>query len=212
MTPILILGGGGHAKVVIALIESTGEYRVIGIIDPSLKKDERVAGITVLGDETQLLPLYHEGIRHISIGVGSVKDNRKRQELHDRISAIGFTFPSLIHESAIIAKTASIGAGAQVMAGAIVGTYASIGENTIVNTGAQIDHDCRIGSHVHVAIGAIVAGEVVIKDGAFIGAGAAVIQHITIGANAVVGAGAAVIHDVPDRTTVVGVPAAPISS
>lgn len=207
MVPIVILGGGGHAKVLINLIEMVGEYSIKGILDNDIQRDSLVAGYPVLGGDALLGQLYQQSITHACIGVGSVRDNRHRKELHTLVAGYGFSIPSLVHPSVIMGDRVDIAHGVQLMAGTIIQPGSSIGENTIVNTGSQIDHDSIIGQHVHIAPGVVISGGCTIEDGAFIGAGATVIQGIHIGVGAVVAAGAVVVRDVQAGMLVRGVPA-----
>lgn len=207
MQEIIIIGGGGHARVLIDLIKTSGQYKITGILDSQLEKGSTVAGITVIGNEEMLLELYDHGIRNACIGIGSVKDNSKRKMLYEKVIQFGFFAPFLIHRSSIASENIDIAGGVQIMAGAIVQTGSSIGENTIVNTGAIVEHDCAVGSHVHICPGTVISGGCTVGEGAFVGAGATVLQGIKIGNNSIVSAGAVVINDVSDNAKVIGVPA-----
>lgn len=207
MKKIVILGGGGHAKVLIDLIKTYTLYEIAGILDLQLEVGEFVSKIPVLGDDNLLGELYDRGIMDACIGVGSVKDNGKRKMLYEKVKKLNFNIPALIHSNSVISQESTIAGGVQVMAGAIVQTNTYINENTIINTGAILEHDCTIGKHVHICPGAVISGGCLIGDDVFIGAGATVIQGIKIGINSVVGAGAVVISDVPHNSKVMGVPA-----
>jgi len=207
MNRIILLGGGGHAKVLIDLIKTAGHYEIAGILDKQLKIGSEVAGIPVLGNDDFLPELYSKGIKNACIAVGSIKDNSKRRELFERVKQIGFNIPYLVHPSAIVSGNSRISEGVQIMPGAIIQTDSLIGRNTIINTGVIIEHDCKIGKHIHVCPGAVVSGGSIIGDNAFIGAGATVINGIKIGSDAVIAAGAVVINNVPDGAKVIGIPA-----
>lgn len=207
MKKIILLGGGGHARVLIDLIRGCSEYDIAGVLDSQVEKGAKVSGIRVLGKDDMLTELFDTGVRDVCIAVGSIKDNSKRRMLYEKVKQIGFSVPALIHPKAVIAGDLQISEGVQIMAGAVIQTGSSISENTIINTGAVIDHDNKIGRHVHICPGAVVSGGCIINDSAFIGAGATVIQGIRIGKDAVVAAGSVVIKDVPGGSTVIGVPA-----
>jgi UDP-perosamine 4-acetyltransferase len=207
MEKIVLIGGGGHARVLIDLINACGSYEIAGIVDAQLNHGVSVSGVTVLGNDSVLPELYGKGIKNACIAVGSVKDNNKRKALYEKVKHAGFSIPALVHPSAIISAKSQIREGAQIMAGAIVQTGALICENSIVNTGAIVEHDCAVGNHAHICPGATLSGGCFVGEGAFIGAGATVLQGIKIGNNSIVSAGAVVIRDVPDNTTVIGVPA-----
>lgn len=207
MKKLILLGGGGHARVLIDLIRGCNEYDIAGILDPQIEKGTEVLGIIVLGSDDMLSELFAKGIKNICIAVGSIKDNNKRWMLYDKAKQSGYSVPTLIHPEAVVAKDLQFSEGVQIMAGAVIQIGSSISENTIINTGAVVDHDNKVGRHVHICPGAVVSGGCIIEDGAFIGAGATVIQGIRIGKNAIVAAGSVVINDVPDNSTVIGVPA-----
>ncbi len=208
MERIVVLGGGGHARVLISLIRAVARYEISGILDPSLKRGALVVDIRVLGGDDLLSRQIKEGITLACIGVGSVGDNSKRTILYKTVKETGFSVPCLIHPQAIVKENeVNISEGVQVMAGAIIQTGSLVRENTIINTGVIIEHDCVIGKHVHVCSGAVISGGVTIGDSTFIGAGATIIQGIKIGNNSVIAAGAVVINDVGDSLKVKGVPA-----
>lgn len=201
---IVILGGGGHAKVLIDAILSAGSFRIKGILDPCLKKGSKVAGYPVLGPDKLL-----DGLKNVLLvnGIGTIKACDKRKKIFEACKRKGFKFPEIVHPKTYISKTAKIREGAQILTGASVNTYAQIGEDSIINTRAIVEHDCKIGAHVHIASGAILGGAVRVGERSHIGMGAKVLQGVNIGRNATVGAGAVVTKDVGDGKTVVGIPA-----
>ncbi len=201
---IIILGGGGHGKVVIGLIQSIKAHQILGIIDSGLKVGHKVLGVTVLGNE-EMLESYSQDQTCLTIGVGKVCGDELRQNIFN--TQAKYTFPSLVHPSAICSVECTWGDGTQIMAGAILQPLVHLGKNVIINTGAIIEHDCVIASHVHVAPGAVIGGGTTIGENTMIGLGARVLPKITIGKNVTVGAGAMVVKNIPDGTTVKGVPA-----
>lgn len=205
--PIIVIGAGGHAKVLIdALLGQDKD--IIGIVDKEVSKlEEDVLGVQVIGADDVVLQYQTEKVALVN-GIGSIQDTSLRKNISDRFREKGYSFAKVIHSSAIIAKNVELGEGVQVMAGAVIQTGSRIGANTIINTKASIDHDCKIGAHVHIAPGVTLSGDVEIGDGAHIGTGAVIIQGIKIGTNSLVGAGSVVIKDVLSGTAVVGVPAA----
>lgn len=208
MQEIVLIGGGGHARVLIDLIRISGMYEILGILDAQLEAGSTVLGISVLGDDKLLLELYNRRIKNACVAVGSIKDNSKRKVLYEQVKQMGFSAPFLIHPQAVVSKNnIRICEGVQIMAGTIVQTGCSIEENTIVNTGAIVEHDCNIGKHVHICPGTVISGGCIFGDSVFIGAGATVIQGIKIGSNSIVAAGAVVVENVPDNMKVMGVPA-----
>lgn len=204
---IVLVGAGGHAKVLIDLISQRDDFEIVGIIDPQLEVGTCFKGIEVLGADERLPQLRNQGIQNVAIGVGSIKCTKQREKLLTQCQEWGFRLPALIHPRSIVSTDVVIQEGVQVMAGAIVQTDTTLGEGTVLNTGVQVDHDCQIGSHVFLAPGAILSGGVSVGNHAFVGAGAVVIQGVRIGENAVVAAGAVVIEDIEAGVLVKGVPA-----
>jgi len=207
-TRLVGLGAAGHAKVIIEILQLRDEYDLIGLLDPDPALiGGRFCGIKVLGDDGLLVDLYQQGVSNAFIGVGSVGDPTIRKGLFRKLKDLGFELVSAIHPKAIVSSSARLGEGPIVMANAVVNAAAAIGDNVIINTGAIVEHDCIVGNHAHIATGARLAGGVVIGEEAHIGVGASVKQGVRVGRSSIVGAGAVVIDDVPDRVTMVGVPA-----
>lgn len=183
-----LYGASGHAKVIMDILQATGEP-VDGLIDdnPSLSS---LLGIPVLHGETGLSPVI------VSIG-----DNATRERVVGKLTG---KFGKAIHPTAIISPTAEIGEGTVVMQGAIIQSNARVGKHCIVNTGASIDHECLLEDFVHVSPHATLCGNVQVGEGSWIGAGATVIPGVEIGRWSVVGAGSVVTRDVPDNVVAVG--------
>jgi acetyltransferase EpsM len=203
---IVIVGAGGHARVVSDLIRRAGQYRIAGYLD-GMNPGRRGASFadgTILGGLEQLERLAADGVAWAFVAVG---DCDARLELGARLAAAGFRLPALVHPSAVRGGDVQIGDGTVLVAGAIVNPGARIGSHVIINTGASVDHDCLVDDGVHIACGARLAGRVQVGRGAWIGLGALVKEGVHIGAGTIVGAGALVLKDLPDDVVAYGVPA-----
>lgn len=203
----MILGGGGHASVLIDILQSRGTDSLAILDRDPGRWGKRILGVPILGNDDLLPTLIQRGTRLFVVGVGGVRNNRPRLNLYELAVRYGLTPLSVRHPTAIYARSAKIGPGSALLAGSLVNANSVLGVNVVVNTGAIVEHDCVIGDHAHVATGARLCGAVKVGDEAHIGAGATILQGVTIGAGAVVGAGSVVIHDVMSWVTVVGVPA-----
>jgi UDP-perosamine 4-acetyltransferase len=204
--PCIVLGAGGHARVVVDLLLLHGAT-VAGLYAPDASlRGQSLLGIEIRGADDAALALDPSRVWAVN-GVASLGPVVTRRMIYERFVAAGFQFPSIIHPSATVSASARLAGGVQVCAGAVVGPAASVGENGIVNTRAIVEHDCRIAPHAHIAPGAVLCGGVAVGVGAHIGAGAVVVQGLSLGMSCLVAAGAAVVEDVPDHGRVAGVPA-----
>lgn len=204
----VILGGGGHARVLVDTLLASGGVVIAGILDRDPGRvGSNVLGVEVIGGDEALPLLAGRGVTHFLVGLGGTGDNSPRRRLFDLGIAGGLKPLSVLHKSAIVSSFAALGEGCQLLPGCIVNAGSRIGRNAIINSGAIVEHDCEVGDHVHVATGAILASTVRIGDCAHVGAGAVVRQCISIGRGAIVGAGAVVVKDVKPGDTVAGVPA-----
>lgn len=207
----VVVGAGGHGRVVLDILLRAGRHEVVGFADsnPGLA-GRRVDGRLVYGDLTDIPRLRDEmGVQGAIVAIG---DNGVRRNFADRIDQLGLTLINAIHPSANLARNVTLGSNLVIAAGALVCAHCQIGDSTILNTGCIIDHESMVGTASHVCPGARLAGRVTVEAGAFIGIGATVIQKVRIGCEAVVGAGAVVIQDVAPMSTVVGVPAHEVKS
>lgn len=207
----LIIGAGGHGRVVLDILLQHSGCEVVGFLDNNTAiHGRRVDGLPVLGSVADLTrfasQLQIDGIV-IAIGDNGVRRGLARQAERQRVPLL-----NAVHPSATLAHNTTIGRNVVIAAGVVICAHCQIGDSTILNTGCIIDHQTTIGEGCHVCPGVRIAGRVSIEPGAFVGIGATVIPNVSIGCESIVGAGAVVIDDVPPMTTVVGVPAKAVSS
>ncbi len=208
--PVIILGGGGHGRVVADLLRAMGRT-VLGYTDAENAEAKQAAmGVEFLGPDEEVMQTS-PGEVLLAVGLGGIGDTGPRQRMFERFKADGYRFATAVHPTAIVAEGVTIGEGSQIMAGAIINPGGRIGVNAVINTGAVIDHDADIGDHVHIATGAVLSGGVKVGSRAHIGTGAAVIQSVTICAGALIAAGATVTGDVAAGKRVAGTPAKDIT-
>lgn len=204
--PIIVIGGGGHARVLIYSL-LLQKAVIVGFTDPNpLLAQVTHMGIKYLGDDSRILEYDPNKIKLVN-ALGSTSSSKHRRNVYEANKKLGFDFASVIHPSAIISEDALLSEGVQIMAGAVIQPGVHVGANTIINTRASIDHDCQIGAHAHIAPGAVLSGGVTIMDNVHVGTGAVVIQQVKINDSSIIGAGAVVLKDVPANRTYVGVPA-----
>lgn len=198
----VIIGGGGHAACLIDALDGSG-YEIVGCTDQALPVGHHVCGgISVIGTEEYLQRLFDEGTRYAFIGIGGAQSNDVRRTMFERVLAMGFILPPVIHPSAIVSKAVAIGHGCHVLSGATIGPRCTIGTNVIINQGSIVCHDSSVQDHAHLTPGAILAGGVSIGPMTVVGMGATVLLGIRIGANCLIHNGAHISADVGDNIIV----------
>ena len=206
MEKIVLVGAGGHCKVIIDIIKSVGEYDIIGVTDTTFRGQKLVLDIPIIGDDSILKKLYNDGVKNAFVCIGALQNIRLRDKIYNKLKDIGFNIPVLIHKDAIVSSYATIAFGTCVMPGAIINPGVSIDENCIINTGVVIEHDCKIQRNTHISPKACIAGGVKVGHDTHVGMGSCIIQALHIGNNVIIGAGAVVINNVVDNVVTVGVP------
>lgn len=204
--PVILIGSGGHALVLLdALL--LGGATVIGLTDADAARHGRtVLGHAVLGGD-DAIDRYPPASVSLANGIGSIGSPALRKRIFEKFRGAGYGFVRVLHPAAVVAPSATLSEGAQIMAGVVLQADVRIGENSIVNTGSTVDHGCRIGAHVHLAPGVTLSGDVVVGDETHVGPGVTIIQGVRIGRGSIIGAGSVVLKDVPDGARVAGKPA-----
>lgn len=203
MKGLLIIGAGGHGKVIADIASALGKWDRIAFVDDKYPDLTQVLDWPVIGDMEDFRK-HREEYPDVFVAVG---DNAVRQKITTWSEEAGFHLPTLIHPRAAVSRLAVIGAGTVINSQSAVNANAKIGKGCIVNTGATVGHDCILSDFVHVAPGASLAGETEIGEGCWIGMRSAVIEQLSVGRGVVIGAGAVVIRNIPDNSLVVGIPA-----
>ncbi len=208
MRPVVIIGDGGHAKVIADALMESG-CQVLGFTSKKNWHDisfDLIPGVPLLGSD-EALRRYQTGEIYLANGLGGVDCSGLRRDLQHTLEMKGWTFMTVRHPTAFVSQFAEISNGVHLLAGCIVQAGARIGTGSIVNTAAVIEHDCMVGTYVHVAPRAIVCGSTEVGSDSHIGAGAVVRQGLKLGSGSLVGAGAVVVKNFSGDGTLVGVPA-----
>lgn len=205
MAKVFVVGGGGHAKVVISVLKKGG-YDIEGYTD--VEDRGSILGVPYLGKDS----IFDEVIRkhrtpNAVIGIGKVDTSDLRLSLQDKLGTMGFDFPVICSLHAIVNEGVSLGAGTVVLDGVVINSGTEIGKACILNTNSTVEHDCRIGANVHLSPSATLSGGVIIGDNCMIGTGSIVIQAISICKGTLIGAGSTVVKDITIPGTYVGSPA-----
>ena len=182
MKDIILIGGGGHCKAVIDIIEQEDLFNIIGIIDKPEFLGKSVLGYPVIGNDSELNNLVKR-CKNVLITIGQIRNSLPRINLFDTVLKLGFTLPSVISPRAYVSKYASIGKGSVIMHDVVVNAGAKIGDNCIINTKSIVEHGSNIGNHCHISTNAVINGDVVVGNGSFIGSGAISKEGIRIGHN-----------------------------
>ena len=208
MKSLIILGAGGHGKVVAETALATNKYQKISFLDDKFSKNsfsKDFFKINIIGDlsfaqELKTQEMFNDAI--VAIGNSSI-----RLKWIKKLKKLNYTIPSILHPSAWISPSSTIQDGTVVFAQAAIQSNAIIGSGSIINTSSSVDHDCILKEGVHICPGARLAGDVKVGEKSIVGIGASINEGIFIGKNVIVGAGAAVISDLDDNVIAKGVPA-----
>jgi UDP-perosamine 4-acetyltransferase len=203
MSKVVLLGGGGHCKVVIDHLQLSGK-KIVGVLDDDPKSAGReILGYHVIGPVKGLAEMRKEA----DFAVIAVTDPETRKKLAEKCRYAGFETTGFIHPTAVISASATISPTAQICAGAIINPQAKIEDNVIINTLALVEHDCFVGPYCHIAPSVSLMGNVRVGSLTMIGASTVVIQNLCVGSGVVVGAGTVVVKDLEDNSKYLGVPA-----
>ena len=202
---ILLIGGGGHCRSCIDVIESTGEYQIAGIIDIKDNLGTNILGYEVIGIDADI-PLLVGRYKNVLITVGQIKNPELRIRLYNEADKSGADFPVIVSPTSYLSGHADVKNGTIIMHNGIVNSGAVIGKNCIVNTSSVIEHDVNIGDNCHISTACVVNGSCVIGKNVFIVSNSVVLNNITLCDNVVVGAGSVVNKNISESGVYAGNP------
>lgn len=201
---IIIIGAGGHSKILIDILEENNEFNILGLLDDNTSiHGKYILGKRILGD-IEILKNYNPEKTKFVLSIGN---NQIRRKLFDEITSQGFGSTNVISGDATISKYSKLGTGLTINAGVRIHPDAYIGDNVIIGMNATISHDSVIERDVHISPGVHVTGAVHIETGVDIGTGAVIIPGVRIGRNSIIGAGAVVLKDLDENGVYAGIPA-----
>jgi len=191
MNEIILIGGGGHCKSVIDVIEQGSEFVIAGIVDKSEMLGKNILGYPVIGVDLDLKNLAKK-YTYALITVGQIHSPELRIKLFNKVKKAGFNLPKIISSRAYVSNHASIGNGTVVMHDSLINAGTSIGDNCIINSKALIEHDCKVSNHCHISTNTTINGGVRVEEGCFIGSGVVTNNSITIKKRSFIKAGSIV--------------------
>ncbi len=182
MKDLILIGGGGHCKSVIDVVESGKAFNIAGIIDLPDKLGQKILQYEVIGNDKDIEKLSRT-VKYFFISVGQIDTGNHRMNLFKMIKKLGMDLPTIVSPFSYVAPSAVIGEGSIIMHHALVNAGSKIGHNCIINSKALIEHDVTVGDHCHISTGSILNGGVQIKDHAFIGSNAVCVQNTVVPKN-----------------------------
>ena len=191
MKNLILIGGGGHCKSCIDVIEQENKYKIAGILDTPDKVGTEILGYKIIGTDDDIEKYAKQGY-YFLITIGQIKSADLRIKLYENVKNAGGKFATIISPRAHVSKHASIGEGTIVMHDALVNAGAKIGKNCIINSKALIEHECIIKDNCHIAVGAVIAGEVEIGENSFVGANTTIVQRLKLPPKSFIKAGSLV--------------------
>ena len=187
---VVILGGGGHARVLISELLLL-DRKVVGVLDPNLDVDQTISGVKVVGGDDKL-SLYNPSEVQVVNGIGRLPKDCGRSRLLKKGVGASFDYAKVLSRNAIIHEAVEIGEGVQVLSGAVVQTGVTLGPHAVINTNSSVDHDCRVGPNVWISPGVTICGDVRIGENSYISAGVTILQGVSLKPQTVIPAGSVV--------------------
>lgn len=200
---IILIGGGGHCKACIDVIETEGRFKIAGIIDIEKKLHQKVLDYEIMASDEDL-PSLAKNYKNFFITIGQIKSPNLRVDKFRQLKKLNVNMPVIVSPRAVVSKYAKIDEGTIIMHNALVNTNVVIGKNCIVNSGALIEHDVTIGDHCHISTGTIINGECIIGEMTFIGSNTVINNSLHIVENTTIGSGSIVISTIKNSGTYIG--------
>lgn len=200
---IILVGGGGHCRSCIDVIEQQERYRIAGVVDLPEKVGQKVLGYPIIGGDDDL-PRIAKEYRYFLVTLGQIKSPARRVAIFEQLKGLGAQLPAIFSPRAYVSRHANLGEGTIVMHGALVNAGAQVGRNCIINTFCLLEHDAAIGDHCHISTAAIINGGTAVAKKTFVGSNTVTREGISIGANCIIGGGVAVLRNIPCETIFTG--------
>ena len=205
MESIILIGGGGHCVSCIDVVEQTGLYNILGIVDLPEKLGQKVCNYSVIGQDDDIEHLFKK-CSNFLITVGQITSSKVREKIYQRVTEAGGNMPVIISPLAYVSKYAKISEGSIIMHHSLINAGASIGVCCIINTKSLIEHEADIGDFCHISTASVINGQVNIGDRCFIGSNAVITNNINIIANTIIAAGSQILKSIDIPGTYTGHP------
>lgn len=203
---IVLIGGGGHCRACIDVIEAEGRFSIAGIIDAGIGTGEKILGYPVIGTDENI-PEAISRYTNVLVTVGQVKTAETRKRLHSLAQRHGARFPVVVSPKALVSGHAFLNEGSIIMHGAVINAGAAVGCNCIINTAAVIEHDVRVGDHCHISTACVVNGGCILGNDVFVGSNSVVSNNVTLADSVIIGAGSVIIKSIDRPGIYAGNPA-----
>jgi len=204
---LILVGGGGHCKACIEVIEASSAYMIAGIIDKQGTTGNKFMGYPVLGDDECIVSYAKDQQNSFLVSVGQIQSPAVRIFISEQIKQAGGKMATVVSPQAIVSKNSYLAPGTIVMHHAVVNSSCRIGEQAILNNKSLLEHDCVVGDFCHISTGAIINGNCTIGNRVFVGSGAVLVNGITVTSDVIIGAGTVVHHSITEPGVYVGNPA-----
>lgn len=191
MKKILLIGGGGHCRSCIAVINSKADFKIAGIVDNKFNNNEISLPYPIIGNDYDL-PTLAKKYKYMLITIGQIKESGNRIKLFKKLIELGIVLPKIYAKTSTVIASSTVGRGTIIMHNAFVNAFTSIGDNCILNTSCIIEHDSSIGNHCHISTGAVVNGDCHLGEAVFVGSNCVVNNGVEIASNIIIGSGSVV--------------------